>query len=46
MKLKELWKIAKAKITGHLNYYGYSMNNLKFNHFYHEAERAMFKWLN
>ena len=46
MKLKELWKIAKAKIVGHLNYYGYAMNNLKINHFYFEAQKALFKWLN
>lgn len=46
MKLKELWSIAKSKITGHLNYYGYWMNNLKINHFYFEACKALFKWLN
>jgi hypothetical protein len=46
MKLKDLWAMAKAKITGHVNYYGYWMNGLKINHFYHEAWRAMFKWLN
>lgn len=41
-----LWRIAKAKITGHLNYYGYSMNALKIHHFYSEARKALFKWLN
>jgi group II intron reverse transcriptase/maturase len=46
MKLSELWKIAKAKIIGHLNYYGYAMNNLKINHFYFEVKDALFKWLN
>jgi hypothetical protein len=46
MRLKDLWAIAKAKITGHVNYYGYWMNNLKINHFYFEAWGAMFKWLN
>ena len=46
MKLNELWKIAKAKITGHLNYYGYWMNSLKIHHFYSEAWKALFKWLN
>lgn len=45
-KLKDLWAIAKAKITGHLNYYGYWMNNLKVNHFYWEARKSLFKWLN
>jgi RNA-directed DNA polymerase len=46
MKLSELWKIAKAKIIGHLNYYGYAMNNLKINHFYFKVKDALFKWLN
>lgn len=46
MKLKSLWAIAKAKITGHFNYYGYWMNNLKINHFYNEAWKSLFKWLN
>lgn len=45
-KLSTLWKVAKAKITGHLNYYNYWMNALKINHFYYEATRALFKWLN
>ena len=45
-KLKDLWSTAKAKITGHLNYYGYWMNNLKINHFYFEAWKSLFKWLN
>lgn len=46
MKLKDLWDLAKAKITGHLNYYGYWMNSLKINHFYNEAWKSLFKWLN
>ncbi len=46
MKLKELWSLARAKIRGHLNYYGYWMNALKVNHFYSEAWRSLFKWLN
>lgn len=45
-KLKEIWKIAKIKIRGHINYYGYQMNALKLNHFYHAAVRSLFKWLN
>jgi len=45
-KLKEIWSIAKAKIRGHVNYYGYQMNALKINHFYYEALRSLFKWLN
>lgn len=46
MKLNELWAIAKAKIRGHINYYGFWMNGLKINHFYWEATRSLFKWLN
>jgi RNA-directed DNA polymerase len=45
-KLQDLWSIAKAKITGHLNYYGYWMNNLKVIYFHYEATRSLFKWLN
>lgn len=46
MKLKDLWDIAKTKIQGHINYYGFNMNALKINHFYQEAIRVLFKWLN
>lgn len=46
MKLSALWSLAKAKIMGHANYYGYWMNGTKINHFYSEAWRALFKWLN
>jgi group II intron reverse transcriptase/maturase len=45
-KLKEYWALAKSKITGHLNYYGYWCNSLKINHFHQEATRSLFKWLN
>ncbi|MBC8551362.1 MAG: group II intron reverse transcriptase/maturase [Candidatus Brocadiales bacterium] len=45
-KLKELWEIAKSKIRGHFNYYGFSMNNLKINHFLWRASKSLFKWLN
>lgn len=45
-KLKELWSLAKSKVTGHINYYGYSLNALKINHFYHEVLSSLFKWLN
>jgi len=45
-KLKELWSLAKSKVTGHVNYYGYYSNALKINHFYHEVLKSLFKWLN
>jgi len=46
LKLKEIWALAKSKITGHVNYYGYWMNSSKLNHFYQSAIRSMYKWLN
>lgn len=45
-KLKTIWSLAKAKITGHINYYGFVMNNLKLNHFYYEAIKSLYRWLN
>lgn len=45
-KLRNIWVLAKSKVMGHINYYGYATNNLKINHFYHEALRSLFKWLN
>lgn len=46
LKLAEIWGLAKAKIAGHLNYFGFAINNLKCNHFCYEATRSLFKWLN
>ena len=46
IKLKEIWKLAKAKLVGHYNYFGYADNLPKLNHFYAEVVGSMFKWLN
>ncbi|MBL6992178.1 MAG: group II intron reverse transcriptase/maturase [Bacteriovoracaceae bacterium] len=46
IKLKEIWKLAKAKLQGHYNYFGYWMNRSKLNHFYQEAIKSLYKWLN
>jgi len=46
MKLKELWSLAKSKLQGHYNYFGFWMNRQKLVHFYSEAIKALFKWLN
>ena len=46
MKLKDLWEVAKSKIRGHVNYYGYWMNKSKIHHFYCEAVQSLFKWIN
>lgn len=43
---KEIWKLAKAKILGHYQYYGFWMNRPKLNHFYQQALKSIFKWLN
>ena len=46
MKQAKLWELAKSKIRGHYEYFGYWMNRRKLVHFYREAVKAMFKWLN
>jgi group II intron reverse transcriptase/maturase len=46
LKLPEIWKLAKAKLSGHFNYYGYSDNRHKLNHFYCQAIKSLFTWLN
>ena len=45
-RLKKIWDLAKAKLNGHYNYYGFWLNRAKLNHFYVEATRSLFKWLN
>lgn len=46
IKLADIWKLAKAKLIGHYNYFGYWMNRSKLNHFYYEAIGSLYKWLN
>lgn len=46
MKTREIWKLASSKLRGHYNYYGYWMNYPKLNHFYREAIKSLFKWMN
>ena len=46
MKLGKLWELAKSKIRGHYNYFGYWSTQHRLNHFYQEAVRSLFKWLN
>lgn len=45
-KLKELWKTAKLKINGHVNYFGYQGNQLRLGHFIFVVKKSLFKWLN
>jgi RNA-directed DNA polymerase len=44
--LKIIWKILKAKMRGHIQYYGVSHNSEKVNQFIQGTRRIMFKWLN
>ena len=46
IKLIEIWKLAKSKLLGHYNYYGYWMNSKKLWYFYKETIKSLFKWLN
>lgn len=46
MKLQDLWKLAKSKIRGHVNYYGYQGNQFKLGYFIFKAIGSLFKWLN
>ncbi len=44
--MKEIWEILKAKLRGHIQYYGVSHNFERVRQFLRETERTVFKWLN
>lgn len=44
--LKDWWRILRAKLTGHYNYYGISGNMLCLRQFYSEVFRLVYKWIN
>lgn len=44
--LKEIWKTLKAKLRGHVQYYGVSHNHAQVESFLYRATRIMYKWLN
>lgn len=44
--LKEIWETLKAKLRGHVQYYGVSHNTKKVNQFIGAVTKIMFKWLN
>jgi RNA-directed DNA polymerase len=44
--LEEIWKTFRAKIRGHIQYYGVSFNMKAMEKFIHESVRIVFKWLN
>jgi len=46
MKTQALWDKAAEKLKGHYEYYGVWTNYPKLFHFYSEATRSLFKWLN
>jgi group II intron reverse transcriptase/maturase len=46
LPLKEIWKILKAKMRGHIQYYGVSHNRDGIKQFIHGTRRVVFKWLN
>lgn len=44
--MKEIWQIFKAKLRGHIQYYGVSHNIEKVNTFLFMATRIIYKWSN
>lgn len=44
--LKEIWKVLKAKMRGHIQYYGVSHNFERVKQFSQGTRKIMFKWLN
>ena len=45
-RLEKIWELAKTKLQGHYNYFGFWMNRHKLLYFYRQAINSMFKWLN
>ena len=45
-KLKDIWRILRAKLTGHYNYYGLRENYRGMMRFYFWTIRLTYKWLN
>ena len=46
VKTKEWWKILKAKLRGHFQYYGVSDNYRSINKFYYYTIKMVRKWMN
>ncbi|MBF0315843.1 MAG: hypothetical protein HQK52_20645 [Oligoflexia bacterium] len=44
--LKSLWKIFRAKLRGHIQYYAVSFNGHEVSSFCYESTRVFFKWMN
>ncbi len=45
-KLKDIWKVLRAKLTGHYNYYGISGNSRSMKAFYWKTCKMIMKWMN
>jgi hypothetical protein len=45
-RLPQIWQIFKAKLRGHIQYYGVSFNFKAVSRFLMAATRLLFKWLN
>lgn len=46
IKLKEWWKVMRAKLIGHYNYYGISGNYKSINRYYQKTVYLAYKWVN
>ncbi len=46
IKLKEIWKVLKAKLRGHYNYYGISDNYKSILRYYSKTIYLIYKWVN
>lgn len=46
VETKEWWKVLKAKLRGHFQYYGVSENYRGIVRFYKDTMKLVFKWLN
>lgn len=43
---KEIMKIMKSKVQGHINYYGVRGNRRSVGYFVTEVRKLLFRWLN
>lgn len=46
LPLRSIWKTYKAKLRGHIQYYGVSHNSENVSKFIRSSTRIIFKWLN
>jgi len=46
VKIKDIWKVLKAKLRGHYNYYGISSNSRSTQAYYYQTTKLTFKWMN